>query len=361
MPVQGLVRLRRHLFGRQAAFGTKVAATRAYPFTGVPDVELNWTDPEVDMGSIDPVAAPSRSAPTLGADLTDNQLAYNTIPLIMSAFFGGQVEPTTSGTAYIWEHTPASAAVDEPDLFSYEFGDDVLTDWYQLGDGLLESLEITGPEGLGPVTTSMTWRFGSVSSTGSTDSPVSGVVPAVGLSIEANPALVYGKDLGIYIADTADDLAYGASQILDALHTFTLRFSGDIGEKRYMNAAQTFDVDAYVRESRLIELECTFAKTAQTVGLTSESDHWLSDQSVDRYVRLLFTSTVNASTGPDVPYQWDIEFPMRYYTRTEGEVGGNSVIVLTGHAWYDAVDFAGVFTSEATTTLAEADLGDVGS
>lgn len=361
MPVQGLVRLRRHLFGRQAAFGTKVAATRAYPFTGVPDVELNWTDPEVDMGSIDPVAAPSRGAPTLGADLTDPQLNYNTVPALMSAFFGGQVSPTTSGAAYIWTHAPASATVDEPDLFSYEFGDDVLADWYQFGDGLLESLEITGPEGLGPVTTSMTWRFGSVSSTGSTDSPVTGSVPAPGLTIEANPALVYGKDLGIYIADTADDLQYGAAQILDALHTFVLRFGGDIGEKRYMNAAQTFDVDAYVRESRTIEFEATFAKTTDTVGLLSESDWWMSDQSVDRYVRLLFTSTTNASTGPDLPYQWDISFPMRYYTRTEGEVGGNSVIVLTGHAWYDAVDFGGVFNSEATTTLSEAVLGEIGS
>ena len=51
MPVQGLVRLRRHLFGRQQAHGTKVAATRAYPFSGTPDNGLNWTDEEVDVGS----------------------------------------------------------------------------------------------------------------------------------------------------------------------------------------------------------------------------------------------------------------------------------------------------------------------
>ena len=51
MPIQGLVRYRKHQFGRQSVFGTKVAATRAYPFSGTPDVELNWTDPEVDTGS----------------------------------------------------------------------------------------------------------------------------------------------------------------------------------------------------------------------------------------------------------------------------------------------------------------------
>ena len=53
--------------------------------------------------------------------------------------------------------------------------------------------------------------------------------------------------------------------------------------------------------------------------------------------------------------------PMRYYTRTEGEVGGNSVIVLTGHAFYDPTDLDGVFTSEVVNTLADADLGTIGS
>jgi hypothetical protein len=48
MPVAGLVRLRRHLLGRQAAHGTVVPATRAYPWSGTPDNELNWTNPELD-------------------------------------------------------------------------------------------------------------------------------------------------------------------------------------------------------------------------------------------------------------------------------------------------------------------------
>jgi hypothetical protein len=43
--------------------------------------------------------------------------------------------------------------------------------------------------------------------------------------------------------------------------------------------------------------------------------------------------------------------PMRIYTRTEGEVGGNSVIVLTGHAFYDPDDFEGVLNSTVVTTL----------
>ena len=356
MPVQGLVRLRKHQFGRQSAFGTVVAATRAYPFKGTPDVELNWTDPDIDTGSIDPTAAPSRMAPTLGASLTDPQLSYNTVPLLLSGFFGAGVAPT-GGPAYVWAYAPASATVDDPDMLTYEFGDDVLTDWYQLGDGLLESFELTGPDGLGPITTSMTWRFGSVASTGSTDSPVTGTVPTAGLDVELTPALVYLKDMGIYIASSVAGLAAG--QISDALHSFVLRFGGDVGEKRWANADQKFDVDAYVRETRSIELECTFAKTDDTVGTGSESDAWISDTAVDRYIQLTFTSTAIADGV--TPYSWTMTMPMRYYTRTEGEVGGNSVIVLTAHAFYDPTDLAGVFTSSVVNTLADADLGTIGT
>ena len=357
MPVQGLVRLRKHQFARQSAFGTKVAATRAYPFKGVPDVDLTWTDPDVDTGSLDPTVAPHRDAPVLGASLTDPQLAYDNIPILLSGFFGGAVDPSGAGTAKTWAFAPASTTLDPMDVYTYEFGDDVLTDWYQLGDGFLDSFEVTGPEGLGPITTSMTWHFGSVASSGSTDSPDNPVVPTAALDVDTNPVLVYLKDMGIYIADTTAGLAAG--QITDALHTFTMRFSGDVDEKRYANADQKFDVDAYARATRMIELECTFAKTSQTVGLLSESDDWMSDQAVDRFVQLTFTSTVEAQAG--IPYSWTMTIPMRYYTRTEGEVGGNTVVVLTGHAWYDPDDLAGVFTSTVVNTLDAAELGEIAS
>jgi hypothetical protein len=53
--------------------------------------------------------------------------------------------------------------------------------------------------------------------------------------------------------------------------------------------------------------------------------------------------------------------PMRYYTRTEGESGQNSTIILTGHAFYDPDDLDGVFESVIVNTLTEAELGDAGS
>jgi hypothetical protein len=357
MPIQGFVRLRRHLFGRQSVFGTKVAATRAYPFSGVPTNELNWTDPEVDTGSLDPVAAPYRVGSDLTADLTTPSLAYNDLPILFAAFFGGDVEPTGGGTAKTWTWDPSSTTVDERDVFTYEFGDDVLTDWFQLGDGLLESFELTGPEGLGPLEASMSWRFGSFSSTGSTDSPADGGVPQ-DLSVATDDAYIFLKDGGIYIADTVAGL--DAGQVTDALHTFTLRGSQELDLKRFANGDQSFDIDAYGPGARVIELECTWAKTADTVGTGSESDDWSSDEAVNRYVSLRFVSTAVAQT-PSTFYALTITLPMRYYTREEGEIGGNTTVILTGHAFYDPDDLDGVFQATIVNTLTDAELGVMAS
>lgn len=358
MPIQGFVRMRKHQFGRQQSFGTPVAATRAYPFKGTPAPNLNWTDPDIDVGSIDVVAAPYRVAPTLPASLTDPSLCYNNIPLLLSAIFGGAEAPSAvGGSGWSWTHEPASTTVDPIDVFSYEFFDDVVTDAYQFGDGVLSSVEFSGPDGLGPISTSMTWMFGSVASSGATDMPDNPVVPTGGLDVSTTDAIVYLKDMGIYIASTTAGLAAG--QVTDALHSFTLTINQAWDEKRFANADQSFDADAYGRGARSIELECTFAKTADTVGIGSESDAWMSDDAVNRYVELKFTSKVMADGA--TPYSWDVIMPMRYYTRTEGAIGGNTTVVLTGHAFYDPDDLDGVFTSTAVTTLSEAELGLAGS
>src|SRR6185369_4347487 len=353
MPVAGLVRLRRHYFGRETTFGTKVPAKRAYPFKGTPSVNLNWTDPDVDAGSIDPTAAPIRTASDVTAPLTDNGLEYNTVPLLLSGFFGASVDGTgTDAITYVYE--PASTTVDDLDAFTYEFGDDVTDDWFQLGDGFLDSFEITAPEGLGALTTSMSWRFGSASSTGSTDSPVTGTVPTPGLTLDTEGVKVYLNDMGIAIASSVAGLTTGA--ITDALHSFTMRFAGDIDQKRWANGDQSFDVDQFVRATRSIELEATFSKTDDIVGTGSEADAWFSDSAVTRFVQLTFESLELADTGPDVPYSWVMTFPMRYYTRAEGESGGNSTVVLTGHAFFEPDDLEAVFTSTVICTLPAADL-----
>ncbi len=353
-PVQGLVRLRKHQFGRQADLGVKVNATRAYPFQGTPDVDLAWTDPEVDEGSIDPVSAPRREIPVLGASLNDPQVNYNSLPLLLSAFFGGNINPTGAGTAKTWAFTPESTTLDPDDPYTYEFGDDVLTDWYQFGDGILTGLTVTVPDGLAACTADQTWKFGSVSSTGSTDMPVDGTVPTPGLDVEKDPALLYGKDLAVYIADSVAGLSGG--QIIDAFHGGEIELSREVDEKRYANGDQSFDVDAYATASRAIMFRFRFAKTTDTVGTGSESDKWMSDTAVTRYARFTFTSTAIAQS-PSTPYSWTVTAPFRYYTRTEDAIGGNTIIVLEGHAFFDPDDLDGVFDTTVVCTVDESELG----
>jgi hypothetical protein len=352
MTVQGLVKDRKHQFGRQAAFNTKVAAVRAYPFKGVPDNNLNWVDEDVDVGSIDPVVPPHREAPELTAPLTTPALKYNNLSLMLSGIFGGGVTPTGGGDAKTWIYEPASETVDDFDVFTYEFGDDVVTDWFQMGDGTLESLEITGPDGLGPLTASMGWRFGSTSSTGSTDDGVDGTVPTASLSPSTTDVIVYLKDGAIFISD--DYYSLLSHQVSDALHTFTLRISQPLDLKRWANGDQKFDIDAYGRGPRVIEMECTYSKTFETVGTGSESDAWMSDSAVNRYIGMVFESVAFAEGS--TPYSWAFSMPARYYTRTEGEIGGNTVVVLTARAFYDADNFQGVFKSTVVNTLAAGDL-----
>lgn len=107
MPIQGFVKQRKWQFGRQQVAGTKVAATRAYPHTGTPSVDLAWTDPEVDVGSRDPVAPPTRGPADLTAGLDSPVLYYNNLTKILCGFFGGGEAPTGGGSAKTWNHEPA--------------------------------------------------------------------------------------------------------------------------------------------------------------------------------------------------------------------------------------------------------------
>ncbi len=350
MSVMGLVKLRAHQFGWQGTtMNVKVAAARRYPFTGVPSVDMTWTDPEVDVGSIDPVAPPYLGPGDFTASLDDPALKYNNLPLMLGGVFGDTVAPTTTSTSEAWNWTPASLTVTDPDIFTYEFGDDVTTDWFQLGDGIIETLEITGsrdPDA--PLTATMTWRFGSAASSGSTDFPDSPTVPTTGLEVATDDIMVYLKDGLINIASSLAGLAAG--QVTDALHAFTLRVTNTIDQKRYANGEQTFNIDAYVVSGRKIELECRWAKTADIVGIGSESDAWMSDASVNRFIQMIFTSLSEASAG--VPYSWQFTAPMRYYTRTEDAVGGNSIVVLTANAFYSPDDEI-VLTTDVVNTIDE--------
>jgi hypothetical protein len=355
MPVvlAGFVKNRAHQFGRQSAFGTTVAAKRRYAMKGVPAPDPQWTDPDVDLGSVYVVAAPFRTAGSYPASLTIPVLHYNDLPLINSAFFGGGVV-ATGGPAYTRLWAPSATTPDTVDAFSYEFFDDTgATDGFQFRDGILESFEITGT-GKGPLSATLNFQFGAFFGQGFTDYPASPAIPTV-LDVEPNEAIVYMADLFVSLASSPYDIGY-ASRIENALHQFTFRGTKTLDRKEFANGDHSFDVDAWGTAAVALELEATWAKTADIIGTGSESDAWMSTQSVDRYAGITAeTDPAKVAADTGVPYLWDTSLPMRYYTRTEGDMGGNATVVLLGHGFADLNHTIGPVTSEVVNTLADAD------
>ncbi len=47
---------------------------------------------------------------------------------------------------------------------------------------------------------------------------------------------------------------------------------------------------------------------------------------------------------------------MRYYTRTEGDIGGNATVVLTGHGFANLNADIGPGTAEVVNTLPDSEL-----
>lgn len=334
MPVNmpGLEALMKHQFGRQDTFAVANTAARAYPFGGRPDINLNWTDPEGDFGARSRIAPPYRGIPDLTANLTASSVYYNDLPLHLGGVLGGDVTPTGGGASKTWVYTPAILTPEDIDLYSYQIGNDVADLWALLYDGLIESVTFTLPRGLGAVSSSMNWRFGSVrhntASEAALQSPFT--IPTAGLTVSTTDIPVYAGHGELFIDDTAG--AIGGTQISDALYGGQITITQAVDTKRFVNGTG-FDVAGYSSGALHVEMQLDFAPTDDVVGPGSEMDAWFSETAVNRFVRLQFTSTAEASAG--VPYSWRIDLPLRYYTQAYDAEGGNTVIQLTGNEFYD--------------------------
>ena len=111
---------------------------------------------------------------------------------------------------------------------------------------------------------------------------------------------------------------------------------------------------------RAVRFRFAGAAGYRPTDMAQKADDWYSEASVARYVRIRALSTVLAQS-PSTYYSWEIIMPMRYYTRSDGESGGNATVSLVGRAFYDPIDFTGVFRSTVVNTLTEAELGIAGS
>ena len=232
-------------------------------------------------------------------------------------------------------------------MFTEEYGDDVLTDWWQLLGIVAESFTLTGNNDMGPLQISANLRGAQWRSTGSTDHPVSGTVPTPALTVDSSPNPVFLGDCELFLDSTSG--AIGTTKITSALESLVLTVTNGVDHKRYANGSNTrFAVQGYGLGTQEITLALTLAKTTQTVGLLSENDLWFDDTPTKRFCELRFTSPV-IITGV-IPYSLSIRLPFFYTTRGDGEVGNNTNITLTGTAGYDS-GLGYAFRAVPVTTL----------
>lgn len=322
-PIVGYTRFRRHQLGLQTVLNTGVSATRRIGARGVPDINPNWTDQdEVDVGSIDEVLPPYRVGSDLTLPLNFSPLNFNDIPIIMGGgVIGGVTAAAIGGGGYTWTHTADSLAATTLDYFTDEFADDANNldsgppeDGIQLIGGVIQRIELTLPEGLGPWQASTSWRFSKVNAH---------VTPTAGLQLGSNSAIAFGADTALYIDDTSGGI--GGTQITDSLHSASIVIENTLDLKRFANGSNPrFQISGYGVAGRSITATFRFAKTSQIVAaLNSETVDWLNATAVNRYVRLATTSVELAESGN--PYSWTQDFSGTWRTRADQEIGGKSV------------------------------------
>lgn len=347
-PILGFTRMRRHQFGKQSVLNTGVAATRRLGVRGVPDIDPNWTDPDVDTGSIDPTLDPYRTHTDITESLSHDPLYFNDLPLIMGAgVIGGVSGSAVGGGAFTWTHAASSLTATTLDYFTDEFADDANNndsgppeDGMQLVGGIVERIEVGFDESLGPWTASVDWRFSKVAAH---------VTPTSGLLVASNSVIAFGADTQLFIDDTSGGI--GGTSIDDAMHSASIVIENSIDVKRFANGSNTrFQVDGYGLSARAITATFRFAKTSDIVAaLNSETVDWLNADPVNRYVRLTTTSTAEAESG--TAYSWQQSFSGTWRIRNDVEIGGNTVVELVMTGRYDSA-LGYPYQSVVTNTLA---------
>lgn len=325
--IPGAIRFRKHQIGIQTLLNTAVPATYVEPYRGEITFNPNTTDPDVDVGSLDPVLNPYRMAQDVACTKT-GPLAFNPGLIRLSAGLKGGISPATVGTTgRSWVFQVASLTADVFDVYSDEWGDDtsdVATTPNAGGilafGGLIDTLEETMPEDLGPWTVSDQWIYSGATFGNRT--------PA--LTIDPSPTWVFGADTRFFLNTTPG--AIGTTEISSTVHGATIRVSNNLDKKRFANGNSTrFNLGGFGRGPRLIEMVLTVAETATTIAERATLDDAVVPP---RYLAATTTGTTFAGIG--VPYSYDRRGAFYLFDATSGEIGGNSTLVLTYHAFYDS-------------------------
>lgn len=320
--IPGAVRLRRNQFGVQTVLNTGVVATRKVPWRGGVIVNQNWTDPDIDAGSLDPVAPPYPGLLVITSTKT-GIIYYNDLPIRGNAGLKGGVTPTTSGTAKTWDWQIASLTSDPFDVFTNETADDTEATDATIGiGGLIDSMEDTLPQDLSPWTINDNWVY-------STATIGSNGTDALNVDTAGIPEL--GRDTVIKMDSTSG--AIGTTTLTDTLHSAVVRVQNNIDIKHFANGSNAANqAGGYGRGPRVIELVLTVAKTA---AMVTEKNTYLTSPRPSRYFDIITSSTTTASAG--IPYSDRHRGAFRMMGEpTETEIGGNVAYVLTYRAFYDS-------------------------
>lgn len=323
--VQGFTRFRKIQVGKQSVIGTAVPATRVLPMRSAIVLNPNITDPDVDVGSLDPIISPIGGAQEWTMPGATGPATFDDLAIRLSAAIKGGVSPTgpTGTTAYTWTFQAASLTADSFDYYTVETGDDT-ADSAGAGitgfGGVIDSFSMEMPEDLGPWTGSDDWVFA-----GGTYGNRTGA-----LTVDNSPVFLFGADTAFYLDATPG--AIGATQLTDAVRGASLTVNNNLDQKRYANGSNTrFQLGAYGRGPREIELTVTVEKTTATIAEVATLD---DSARPNRYWKISTNSLENAGTA--VKYKSEFFLPMRLYEVSEGEIGGNANYTLTYRGFYDS-------------------------
>jgi hypothetical protein len=320
--IPGAVRLRENQFGVQTLLNTAVVATRRVGWRGGVVVNQNWTDPDTDVGSIDPVALPYPGP----LDVTSTKTGivyYNDLPLRLNAGLLGGISPTTVAvTGRQWDYQVASLTSDVFDVFTNETADDTEATDTTVGiGGLVDSLEDVYPQDVSAVTLNDNWIY-STATIGSNGTN--------GLSVDSAAI----PELGVNTLVRMDTVAgsIGSTELTDTVHDATVRVQNNLDKKRFLNGSNGANkLGGYGRGARVIELVLTVAKTA---AMITEANTILTSPKPARFFDIINTST--SLVGTSVPYSDRHRGAFRLFDKAESEIGGNVVLVLTYHGFYSS-------------------------
>ena len=322
---QGFTRFRELQVGKQSVIGTAVAATRTLPYRSAVVLNPNRTDPDVDVGSLDPVIAPYGAAVEATAGGVTGPQTFDDLAIRLSAGVMGGITPTGSAAAgYTWTFQPASLTADTFDYYTIESGDDTAA---SLGAGIngfggvINTFGMEMPEDLGPWTVSDDWIFAGAVFGNKTGA----------ISVDANPKFMFWADTSFYLNSVP--AAIGATQLVDAVRGASLTINNNLDQKRFANGSNTrFQLGAFGRGAREIELTLTVEKTTATIAEAITLD----DTPVpNRYIKISANSTENAGSG-GTKAKAEFYLPVRLYSIDDGAIGGNANWTFTYRGFYDS-------------------------